>query len=205
MRTTQAWGWLVAGVLAAGLNASYHDGNMEWAHRVADEVQDRSDVVLSQVSDRISEQGNLILARAEQLSGRTETASCRLSTTLEQVERNAARTDQAFARILVNTDRGNAQLARAGANREVRLALADAHVRMSAASFQAMNFQGMNFQPMSFRSISFQPIVVRVPVVCSRVRVSVPRVDIPRVSIPKIPMVRIPASVHIEMPGAGPV
>ena len=181
MKTTQAWGWLVAGVLAAGLNASYYDGNMEWAHRVADEVQDRSEAVLSRVSDRVSEGKDLILARAEQLSGRTEMASCRLSTTLSRLEMDAARTDQGFARIQVKTDRENARLAVAQANREARRAVAGAHIHLSLASFRPLVVE-----PMSFRSIGLRPITVRVPAVCPRVRVSVPRIEIPEVSVPQI-------------------
>jgi hypothetical protein len=35
MKTAQAaWGWLVAGVLALGLNGIYHDVGAEWAHGV---------------------------------------------------------------------------------------------------------------------------------------------------------------------------
>ena len=44
MKMTQAWGWLVAAVLAAGLNASYHDGGLQWAHQIADRVEQRSTV-----------------------------------------------------------------------------------------------------------------------------------------------------------------
>ena len=44
---TQAWGWLTAAVLAAGLNASYHDGGMQWAHRIADRVEHNSNAVLA--------------------------------------------------------------------------------------------------------------------------------------------------------------
>ncbi len=48
---TQAWGWLTAGVLAAGLNASYHDGGLQWAHQVADRVEHGSAAVLALASD----------------------------------------------------------------------------------------------------------------------------------------------------------
>jgi hypothetical protein len=38
MKTTQAWGWLAAGVLALGLNGIYHDGGAAWAHRAVGRV-----------------------------------------------------------------------------------------------------------------------------------------------------------------------
>ena len=52
MKTTQAWGWLAAGVLAAGLNAAYHDGGLEWAHRIADRVQHGSAAVVALAGGR---------------------------------------------------------------------------------------------------------------------------------------------------------
>ena len=36
MKTTQAWAWLAAGVLALGLNGFYQDGGAAWAHRIVD-------------------------------------------------------------------------------------------------------------------------------------------------------------------------
>jgi hypothetical protein len=44
---TQAWGWLAAGVLAAGLNASYHDGGLQWLHQAVDQVEHGSAAVLA--------------------------------------------------------------------------------------------------------------------------------------------------------------
>lgn len=52
MKTTQAWGWLAAGVLAAGLNASYHDGGLPVAHEVVSRLEHRSEVLLTLASAR---------------------------------------------------------------------------------------------------------------------------------------------------------
>ncbi len=63
---TQAWAWLTAGVLAAGLNASYHDGGLEWAHQVADRVEHGSAAVLALASgraDQVLSQAQLLTAR----------------------------------------------------------------------------------------------------------------------------------------------
>jgi hypothetical protein len=44
---SKAYGWLAAAALAAGLNASYHDGGLRWAHQVVDEVGHNSAAVLA--------------------------------------------------------------------------------------------------------------------------------------------------------------
>ena len=44
---TQAWGWLAAAVLAAGLNSSYHDGGLQWAHEIVGSVQHNTGAVLA--------------------------------------------------------------------------------------------------------------------------------------------------------------
>ena len=63
---TQAWGWLIAGVLAAGLNASYHDGGLQWAHEVAERVGHGSSAVLALASgnaERFLSEAQLVAAR----------------------------------------------------------------------------------------------------------------------------------------------
>ncbi len=49
-KMTQAWGWLVAAVLAAGLNASYHNGGLQWAHEVAERLDHGSTAALALAS-----------------------------------------------------------------------------------------------------------------------------------------------------------
>ena len=49
MKTTQAWAWLTAGVLALGLNGFYHDGGAVWAHRIADQLAEKSEAVGSPI------------------------------------------------------------------------------------------------------------------------------------------------------------
>ena len=69
VKTTQAWGWLAAGVLAAGLNAAYHDGGLEWAHRIADRVQHGSAAVVALAGGRADQ----FVAEAALLSARNDT------------------------------------------------------------------------------------------------------------------------------------
>src|ERR1700758_1306201 len=79
---TQAWGWLVAAVLAAGLNASYHDGGLEWAHRIAGSVEHSSDAILALATGH----ADRFLAEAQILGARQERASCPLSAALARIQ-----------------------------------------------------------------------------------------------------------------------
>src|SRR5579863_907304 len=83
---TQAMGWLIAGVLAAGLNASYHDGGLQWAHDVANRVEHGSAAVLALASGNAER----FLSEAQMVADRNETASCRLSTALAQIQTKLA-------------------------------------------------------------------------------------------------------------------
>lgn len=87
MKTTQAWGWLLAGVLAAGLNAVYYDGGAQWAHRATDLVADRSAALM----DRVNEGTDRLLAKTELVSARSQTASCRLSTAMARLQNQIAK------------------------------------------------------------------------------------------------------------------
>ena len=123
---TQAWAWLTAGVLAAGLNASYHDGGLQWAHQVADRVEDRSAAVLALASGRADQ----FLTEARLLTARDETASCPWVTTRARVQ---SEVDRSQARWDVMSAREEAQLGRLEANRarmEAQIAAKTAHIRV---------------------------------------------------------------------------
>jgi len=152
---TQAWAWLTAGVLAAGLNASYHDGGLQWAHQVADRVEHGSAAVLALASRRADQ----FLTEARLLTAHDETASCRWATTPARVQ---SKIDRSHARFDVMSARQEAQLAKLEANRarmEAQIAVQTAHLRIATA----------NFAPVAFKSIP-------APVVCPRIRVRAPRV-----------------------------
>src|SRR5260370_40544720 len=102
---TKAWGWLVAAVLAAGLNASYHDGGLQWAHQIADRVEQRSAVALALVSGN----ANQFLAEARLLTTQTETASCPLTTTLAGVQNRIEPSETAVQRFDVMSAREQRQ------------------------------------------------------------------------------------------------
>ena len=186
MKTTQAWGWLIVGVLAAGLNASYYDGGLQWAHQIADRVEHSSAAVL----DLASGHADQFLSEARLLTARDETASCRLATALARVQTRIAQTSptqswiaHSQAGLDVMSAREEAQLARLEANRarmEARIAAQTAHFRIATAAFA----------PLAFKAVP-------APAVCPRVRVN----------IPQLPMIKMPAvpEIHIEMAGTGPV
>src|SRR5215472_13364761 len=60
---TQAWGWLAAAVLAAGLNSSYHNGGLQCAHEIISSVQHNTNAVLALAAGR----ADRFLAEAQML------------------------------------------------------------------------------------------------------------------------------------------
>jgi len=181
MKTNQAWGWLAAGVLAAGLNASYHDGGLPWAHQIADRVEHNSAAVLALASGGAER----FVSETRLLAARDETASCRLATTMARVETRIAqsRIAESQAGFDAMTAREETQAARFEANRariEAQIAARTAHIRIATAVFT----------PISVKAIP-------APVVCPRVRVNIPR--LPMVKMPVIP------EIHIESGSTGPV
>jgi hypothetical protein len=180
MKMTQAWGWLVAAVLAAGLNASYHNGGLQWAHAIADRVEQGSTAVLAQASGHAGQ----FLTEARLLTARTETASCPFATTMTQVQTRITRSSEtSVERFDVMSAREERQLARLEANRarmEAQLARQTAHIRIATAAFAPIAVKAMP-----------------APVVCPRVRVNVPRM--PMIKMPVVPV------IHIETASAGPV
>ena len=191
--TEQAWGWLLAGVLAAGLNATYHDGGLEWAHQVAGRVQDRAEMVM----DRASEAADQVVAQVQTVAARNETASCRLSSALARVQSRLERGMAAQTRIARSEiDRSQEQANRWQALSDREQARQQAQFDRLEAARERVRAK-IAAQAGHFRIATFAPISVKVaPVVCPRVRVSVPR----------MPMIKMPAmpEIHIEA-SAGPV
>jgi hypothetical protein len=168
MKTTQGWGWLTAGVLALGLNGFYHDGGAAWAHRLADQIGERS-VVLASV---LSEDVDGLVRRASLVRARGETGSCRVATTLARVQTKFARGRAGFDRLEALSAREEAGMARMEAQR----------ARMEAQAARA-----------SIASEVYRPMVgvSSIAVACPRVHVSVPRVPIVHVSIPQMTMIEV--------------
>ena len=175
---TQAWGWLVAGVLALGLNGIYQDGGAEWLHRNVDgviaRIADRSEGVLALAAGR----ADWLLAKANLAAARKETTSCRVASAMARVQSKMARSQERFADFEAMSAREEAALARVEANR-ARIEAQVARVRFSPVGFDG----------------------VKIRTICPRVRVNVPRVNIPR-----IPAIHIPDSdVHEEVMNPEPI
>ena len=179
MKTNQAWGWLAAGVLAAGLNASYYDGGIQWAHRIADRVGQHSEAVLARAIGRTDQ----FLAEARMLTVRNESASCPWTTAVARAQSRIARAQRRFDGFQVMSMREEAQLASLEANRarmEARIAAHTARFRIAPAAFAPIEINALP-----------------APVVCPRVRVNIPK--LPMAEMPVIP------EIHVEVAGTGPV
>jgi hypothetical protein len=163
---TQAWGWLVAAVMAAGLNASYHDGGLEWAHRIANRVSYNTSAVLALATGRADQ----FLAAARMVKASDETAPCRFATALARVQTRIARSE-------VNFDRFEAMSDRQKADFEVDRARIEAQVAR------------MRMPAMVLNRIVPQPRIS----ICPRVRVSVPQ--LPAMKMPVAPVIHIDTSI----------
>jgi len=179
---TQALGWLAAGVLAAGLNSSYQNGGMEWAHRIADRVEYRTSAVLALATGHADRFLTAERSMSSESKSNNLPSQCQLRTALAKIQTSMAGSDAEFDRFEAMSAREEAQLARLEANR----------TRMEAQ---------MSAQLVRVRipAVAISPVVVRVPKVdvCPRVRVNVPR--LPVIKMPSIPV------VHVEYSGPGPV
>lgn len=182
-KMTEAWGWLVVGVLAAGLNASYHNGGLQWAHEIADRAERSSSAVLALASGNADQ----FLAQARTLTAGSEARSCQLSNAMSRVQSGIDHSEAGFYHFEAMSARQQAQLERMQASRErmearieAKIATQTAHLRIASATFAPVNLES-----------------IAVPVVCPRVRVNVPRM--PVIKMPAVPV------IHIQTGSAGPV
>ena len=211
----QAWGWLIAGVVALGLNGFYHDGGLAWAHRAVTEFQHNTGAVLALASGRADE----FLAEVKPVVVHQETASCRMTTAVARVQ---SKVQSKIA--LVQTELAQARMPELDAN-EIHIdrflaaqvaasdrlqAMSDrqqaAGERLRARQVQ-MNAQiaakmvRLESMP-ALRYASFETH-------CPQVRVHIPRVRVPEINVPQIhiPQVQIPqiSVPAVNLDGAGPV
>ena len=208
---TQAWGWLTVAVLAAGINSSYHEGGMQWAHEIADRVQHNTGAVLALATGRadqfLAEARMLKVNRAAdadvdiEATADNDSARCPFSMAVTRVQRSLDESQSKFDRFQALSDREEARLARVEAYR-ARVA---ARIQSKLARVQSANskfhFSDASF---TFADNSFTPVVVNVPQIrCQHVRVSVPRA--PRVHV-RIPRVNVPTPVvEVDSSDQGPI
>lgn len=161
---TQAWGWLAAAVLAAGLNASYHDGGLQWAHQAVDQMRHNTSAVLALATGHADQ----FLAEARLASARPQLSACPLAL-LAEARTTVMPEEFNLRRVEMISARQQAELARLEAHRaRMEAELARIHIP----------------------AVAFNPVVVQAPKVsfCRRVRVNVPRIP---ARMPAIPVVRI--------------
>lgn len=99
MKSTQAWGWLAAGVLALGLNGIYQDGGAAWAHRAVHRVIARIGAPTEGVLALASGHAERFMATSRLVAARDETASCRLATAMARAQTKMARAQVQIARM----------------------------------------------------------------------------------------------------------
>jgi hypothetical protein len=126
MKTTQAWGWLAAGVLALGWNGVYQDGGAAWAHRAFNHVMaqmvGKSGAVLALAAGR----ADWFVAKASENVMQDnvtqhKAASCRAAAAMARAQAKMARMQGGMARFEANRARIEAQVER------VRFVPADFH------------------------------------------------------------------------------
>jgi hypothetical protein len=183
MKSTQAWGWLVAGVLAAGLNAAYHDGGFAWAHRIADEAQHVSGAVIALASGNADQ----FLAEAQMLTARNDEFSDAAEAKADQ---QVARVEAAYARAEAFQAREQAHCARIRAEHariEQRIAARQSFMRVPEAEIET-----------AYRTIEIPGIpatrveIPQVKVHCSHVRMNLPAM--PKIDMPQIPAINVSVS-----------
>lgn len=180
MKSTQAWGWLAAGVLAAGLNAAYHDGGFVWAHRIADQAQHVSSAVVALASGH----ADRFLAEAETLTARSDAFS---DAAFAKADQETAQAEAAYARAEAFQAREQAHCARIEAQRARMEARVEAHhafvipqVRIETAAIQIPGVAAISLPHVELSQMKAN---------CSHVRMSFPAM--PKISVPAAPAVNV--------------
>jgi hypothetical protein len=134
MKSTQAWGWLAAGVLALGLNGVYHDAGAGVLHRAFDRVvgrvAHRTELVLALASGRAEWfMAKTAVAQNEIPSPRWQGAVADVQSKVAQAQSGCARLQVLSAKEEAREARREAELARLEANRErIEARLATLHI-----------------------------------------------------------------------------
>jgi hypothetical protein len=199
----QAWGWLGAAVLAAGLNSSYHNGGLQWAHEIADRVQHNTGAVLALATGRadefLAEARMLRLDRDGDVAISHEDTQCPFATAWAHAQSSIDQSQAEFDRFQALSDREQAKLARLEANRARIEARVQANLARMHLADNTFRFERGDF---SFADTNVAPVVVDMPRIhCPRVRVATPHV--PRVRV-RIPRIEVPA-VRVDNGDDGPI
>jgi hypothetical protein len=216
MKHNQAWGWLVAAVVAAGLNSSYHTGDLQWMHRAAEQAKHRTLGVLALATGRADQ----FLIQAQILAAR-EQADSRLAVAMSPVQTESTVGESTTSEETTSEDEETTSEASEGGSEVVaackevqharieaqrdrmqaRMEAAQARIAAKAERLQMVQIElnrTLKALPASFNPAvmmkmkSFNPMVKMGA--CPRLRIRVPQIVTPQ----------IPA-VRIDTAAAGPV
>jgi len=181
MKSTQAWGWLAAGVLAAGLNAAYHDGGFAWAHRIADRAQHVTGAVVALASGH----ADRFLAEAQTLTAQNDDQATAFSDSMvAKADQQMARAEAAYARAEARQQAHCARMEAQRARLEARIEAHQALMRVREAEIET-TYRTIEIPGLPATSIEIPQVKVH----CSRVRMNLPampRIDVPAVQIPAV-------------------
>lgn len=167
MGSEKAWYWLVAGVLALGLNGAYQDGQLGWAHDLADHT--------ASMVERASERGLHFVTIAEMMLGRSPEAFGRTEAALQSLQTKAVCERVAREQRQMAMAQMRQQLAEAKMQRKLDMA----HMKMDKV--RTITIDGAN----RFRDCpGFSKVVVDLH--------QMPKIDLsnlPDIQIPDIPEV----------------
>jgi aminoglycoside phosphotransferase len=167
MKTTQAWGWLTAGVLALGLNGFYQDGGAQWLHHAVDGVRYRTAAILALASGRADQ----FLVEAHNAAAQTETARCPFSAALARIQAKTRCRSNA-ARVQAMAVEQQAEFARMAAER-ARMEVEQ--LRVADVVMKATDFSQFRMPAISPRIHAFVPSPA---MRCPNIKVPV-RIDLP--------------------------
>ena len=177
MRTDKAWYWLAAGVLALGLNGAYQDGQLGWAHVLADRA--------AAAVERATIRGQHFVATAEFMLGREPKSFGPSEATIERIQNRI---------VCDRVARAQRQIAMA----HVREQLAEAKVQQKMAMVQMKmgRVRMMADRASQFRDCDgFSKVVVNVP--------DLPKIDLsnlPDIEVPDVPEVDVTVDTHSKEP-----
>ncbi len=162
MRSEKGWYWLVAGVVALGLNGAYQDGQLGWVHCLANHA--------TAAIERVSQRGLHTLAMAEWMLGRTPETAGRTEAALEQMQSKMVAERVAQAQREIAMAQARQQIAQAQMQRKMDMV----HLKMDK-----VRMLGIDRANRLHDCSGFSKVVVDLR-------------DIPSVDIPNLPDVQIP-------------
>jgi hypothetical protein len=184
---THALGWLATAVVAAGLNASYHEGGLGWAHQIADQVGYRTSAVMALATGHAER----FAAEVRVRGGQQEASRCPFETVLTRTENRIAHSQAHFERL---NDRFNERVNdRLQASIAAHEALEQAQIEKQAARIEAQRDR-------------IEAHIAKLHIAAAAVEAPMPKIDLcprVRVSVPRLPAIRLPEmpSLHLDLPG----